>query len=501
MSGSAAWDPGDHAATSLRVVDLLSLIAAVGRGPAALPRLLGRAARLVGADRAVVAVAAGPDAPLEVRWARTGDGRRLGRRAVDLPQDRLLPAGSVQVDAGAVRAPLDLPAPRRGVLVLDGRAAGAAAGPRERELAGLVAGLVGLLVGLRLLARDAAGLRRRIAAGEPDPGPAGRPCDPPAPGPAPPRRDGFPELVGRSRALRDLVAALERLRTERAPVLIQGESGTGKELVARALHRGGPRARAGFVAVNCAAFPEHLLEKELFGARRGAFTGATDDADGVFALAHGGTLLLDEVGDMPLAMQAKLLRVLETGEVRPLGAPRGRRVDVRVLAATHRDLRARVAEGLFRADLFYRLAVVVVRVPPLRERAEDVPLLAARFLAERGDDPPRRLSEGARELLRRRAWPGNVRELKNALERACAFGGRVLTVSDFGFLAGELEPPGPAPDPRAPVLPLDEVARREVRRALARSGGNVRAAARLLGVHPSTLYRRLKRRAGPARTR
>ena len=227
-------------------------------------------------------------------------------------------------------------------------------------------------------------------------------------------------LVGTSVAMRNLRAAVARLATQELPILIRGESGTGKELVARALHETGVRRGQPFVALNCGAIPESLIDSELFGHAKGAFTGAMAERAGVFVEADGGTLFLDEIGDMPLAVQARLLRVLQEGEVRPLGSTGVRKVNVRVIAATHVDLAKAVDQGRFRLDLLYRLDVVTVAVPPLRDRIDDVPLLAAHFLRKHGGAGAPTIDGEALELMNQYAWPGNVRELENALMHAIA---------------------------------------------------------------------------------
>jgi len=315
----------------------------------------------------------------------------------------------------------------------------------------------------------------------------------------------YHDLVGASAAMRAVYRLVERAAPTRATVLVTGESGTGKELVARALHAASPRARRAFVALNCAALPAELAEAELFGHVKGAFTGAVQDRAGLFEAADGGTLFLDEIGDMPLALQAKLLRVLETGEVTRVGATRAQTVDVRVVAATHRALDALVAEGRYRDDLRYRLAVLAVHLPPLRERREDVPALAAHFLAhfaERHGVPPKPLGDDARRALLAHDWPGNVRELRNALERA-------LLLADSPAIAAADLPPevrgsaAPLRPAEAAVadLPFVEARRRAIDAfdraflvaALERHGGNLSAAARALGVHRQSLQKLLAR--------
>ena len=312
-------------------------------------------------------------------------------------------------------------------------------------------------------------------------------------------------LLGSSAAMQRLRAAIERAAPTDATVLITGENGTGKDLVARALHEGSTRARAEFVRVNCAAIPAELLESELFGHERGAFSGAVNSRRGRFELAHRGTLLLDEIGDMPPSLQAKLLRVLEDGEITRLGAERSRRVDVRLLASTNRDLPARIDADLFREDLYYRLAVLPLHVPPLREREDDVALLAstflARFCAEHGRQAAS-LDAGALERLRTHAWPGNVRELRNLMERlvilapATSFG-----AADIEALLRPSSSIGTRPLDRsaddAPALPLaallEAYERDQIEESLRRASGNVAAAARRLGVDRANLHRKMRR--------
>ena len=315
-----------------------------------------------------------------------------------------------------------------------------------------------------------------------------------------------PLLVGESAAMRRLQAAVDRLASHDVAVLIQGESGTGKELVARALHAGSARTRA-FLAINCSAIPETLIDSELFGHARGAFTGATTDRDGVFVEADGGSLFLDEIGDMPLHVQARLLRVLQEGEVRPVGSAEVRRVDVRVIAATHVDLRAAVDAGRFREDLFYRLNVVALRVPPLRERRDDIPLLAAHFLRKHCGAAAPTLSPDALDVLVADPWPGNVRELENALLHAIAFHhGDVIGRASLPAQIGARSSTGGAPADAAPpdpahLLPLSE-AKRQVNatfersylmKVLERARGSVSEAARLAGIDRTNLRRLLKR--------
>ena len=310
------------------------------------------------------------------------------------------------------------------------------------------------------------------------------------------------QLVGESPAIRSLQQLISRVGPTSSSVLIQGESGTGKELVARALHLQSSRAERAFTALNCAAIPESLLESELFGHRAGAFTDARTQRKGLFQQTDGGTLFLDEIGDLPLGMQAKLLRVLQERTVRPVGADADVPIDVRVIAATHRDLETLVAEGRFREDLLFRLDVINIEVPPLRERGRDVLLLAQTFLtrlARQMDRPAPTLSPEAARVLLDHGWPGNVRELQNSMERAIVLcEGEEIHVAD---LPPKLRrspspnlPSGPpkATDPEA-MLPLEEVEKRYILQVLHAVGGRRAEAARILQVDRKTLYRKLER--------
>ncbi len=302
-----------------------------------------------------------------------------------------------------------------------------------------------------------------------------------------------PGIVAESEAMRAALDVIAKVAPHRTTVLLTGPSGTGKEVLARELHRQSPRAAAPFVAVNCAAIPEALLESELFGHVRGAFTGAVRDHPGLFEQAAGGTLFLDEIGDLPTGLQAKLLRALQDGEVRRVGDRAPRRVDARVVAATGRDLEEDVREGRFREDLFYRLNVVSLHLPPLAERPEDIPALVrsllARHAARLGRPEPAIEPDAVRALLDYR-WPGNVRELENALERA-------LVLARAGVIGRDDLPPAVRAGAAAEDLTLqrqvDTAEAEAIRGALARVGGNRRQAASLLGVSVRTLFYRLKR--------
>ncbi len=300
-----------------------------------------------------------------------------------------------------------------------------------------------------------------------------------------------PELVGNSLKMRALVRTIHSLRRNESHVLIIGESGTGKELVARAVHAASPRAAGELVPVDCGALPETIIESELFGHEKGAFTGAVG-APGLFRMADGGTLFLDEIGEVPPGVQAKLLRALQHKEVRPVGASFTVPVDLRVVAATHRDLATLVAEGRFRADLFYRLNVVRIEVPPLRERREDIPLLVHHFLDMHGSRAPvDGIEDEALALLVAHDWPGNVRELENAMESALALApGPKLRAADLRVARRVPIPVGSAAlDELALSLEAYECCALE--RALRENGGDAKAAARRLGIGRSTFYRKL----------
>jgi DNA-binding NtrC family response regulator len=320
------------------------------------------------------------------------------------------------------------------------------------------------------------------------------------------RRLEFCGMIGRGPAMQELFGMIRRLAPHVRTALISGETGTGKELVARALHKTGPRRERRFVTVNCSAVVETLFESELFGHMRGAFTGATDNKPGLFEAADGGTLFLDEIGELPLSVQAKLLRVLELGEVHRVGSLEPRRVSVHVIAATNRDLRAEVAAGRFRSDLYYRLNVVEVKLPTLRDRREDIAYLTAAFVrdtSERLQKPILGVTPGAERQLSAAQWEGNVRELRNVIERACILADgdfiteRELTQSMPGSPVPGLTRPASAFAP-VQAQPADadllvNVERDHIQRALVRAGGNKKAAAKMLGVSRRALYRRLER--------
>ena len=305
--------------------------------------------------------------------------------------------------------------------------------------------------------------------------------------------DTYGIVVGRSPAMVEVYKTVARVAPSRSTVLIEGESGTGKELIAAALHRHSGRAAGRFVAVDCGSLTDTLLESELFGYVRGAFTGAVGEKKGLFEEASGGTIFLDEIGDIGAPMQAKLLRVLQEYEIKRVGGQEWIKVDVRVVAATNRNLEQLVQRGSFREDLFYRLKVVTITLPPLRERREDIPLLAEHFLrryAERNDKHISHLTDDAMVLLMDYPWPGNIRELEHCIERAVALAsGTVLTPED---LAPELRSTLEATLHRGTPT-LEEVKRRYLEHVLAETGGNISRAATILGVDRRSLYRMLRR--------
>jgi DNA-binding NtrC family response regulator len=303
-------------------------------------------------------------------------------------------------------------------------------------------------------------------------------------------------LVGDGPAMQRVLATVDRVASLPTHVLITGESGTGKDLVARAIHSRGGRSKAPFVPINCAAIPEALLESELFGHVKGAFTGATEHKEGLLRTAGDGTVFFDELGDMPLLLQAKLLRAIESREIQPVGSTRRVQMQARVVAATHRDLRTEAQAGRFREDLYYRLAVVEIHVPPLRERREDIAPLVTHFVeryAREFGRPVRGVAHDALQLLAGHEWRGNVRELSNAIERA------VIFASGEQITAADLPDPVQAATPRAPLTTdspdlreaVAEFERQHILRVIEQCDGNKRKAARLLGLGVTSLYRKL----------
>ncbi|MBE7452611.1 MAG: sigma-54-dependent Fis family transcriptional regulator [Kofleriaceae bacterium] len=311
------------------------------------------------------------------------------------------------------------------------------------------------------------------------------------------RQFGFENVIARSEAMKEVLGLVGRIATSTASVLITGESGTGKELIARAIHYNSPRTKAPFVAVNLAAVPETLIESELFGHKRGAFTDARTDRIGLFAEADTGSIFLDEIGELALPLQAKLLRVLQEHELRPLGSTKTQRIDVRVIAATNRNLESMLADGSFREDLYYRLNVIQVDLPPLRSRPEDVIPLAEHFLAGVGQrqDPPRRfrIAPEAQQLLLAYAWPGNVRELHNVLERGVALArGDELRADDLPGHVRERKPGDFLAAAVARRMTMADLEREYIERVLEDEGGNKTRAAQRLGLDRKTLYRKLE---------
>jgi two-component system, NtrC family, response regulator AtoC len=312
---------------------------------------------------------------------------------------------------------------------------------------------------------------------------------------------GEPGIVAESPAMKEVLRVVGKVAPAKTTVLITGESGTGKELVARAVHELSPRKGGPFVAVNCGAIPDQLIESELFGHAKGAFTGAQSAKRGLFEEADSGTLLLDEIGELPLQLQPTLLRALQEGEIRRVGDARNIKVDVRVLAATNRDLSQEVSQGKFREDLFYRLNVVAVKLPPLRERPEELPLLAERFVAQHASRlgiQRKNLSPDALSLLQEWRWPGNVRELENALERALVLseGDEIEPDALPDEIRGARKPSGPPPTPQEGDLSVKRAQRALeadlIRRALERTGGNRSRAAELLELSPRALLYKIR---------
>jgi transcriptional regulator with GAF, ATPase, and Fis domain len=302
-------------------------------------------------------------------------------------------------------------------------------------------------------------------------------------------------IIGQSAALRAVLRKVHQVSSVETTVLLTGETGTGKELIARAVHDGSPRKSRPLIKINCGAIPEGIIESEPFGHERGAFTGAIQQRIGRFELADKGTLFMDEVGELPLETQVKLLRVLQEQEFERVGSTKPIRVDVRLLSATNRDLQAEVAEGRFRADLFYRLNVFPIRIPPLRERADDIPILVDYFLAQfqrKFAKSLKRVDDKGMEQLQRYSWPGNIRELQNVLERACVLAtGPVVSLGD-----GLRSTVAASPNLTPPVMTLEESERAHIKRALERAKGKVhgsQGAAALLGINPSTLRSRMEK--------
>ena len=511
-----------------------------------LVRLMELALELTGAERAMIRLDGGRD--------DDGDGegpRELFSTAEPFPtSERLLEGvlrtGQVTWTANAAEdprfaerdsvlahrlrsvlcAPLRLGDRVEGVLYVDNPFLDAAFGPREMTMLEALASLVALIAQGARLGGENRDLRAEVARMEEmgPPAPAARPEPAVAPGAILPPgsvalqrgqlKHAYEEIVGQHPALVLALQTVDHIVDTEIPVYIHGESGTGKELFARAVHFNGARAERPFLALNCAAVPEQLMESELFGHTRGAFTGATADRKGLFEMADGGTLFLDEVADMSPAMQARLLRVLQEGEVRRVGSARTTYVDVRILAASHRDLVALVETQDFRQDVYFRLCAITVTIPSLRERSEDIPLLLQAFLddeaQERGAAPPQ-VDPRVVELLSELEWPGNVRQLRNVVRTAWALGsGRAITCAEVAMALGRPElasgpsttaapaagpapPAWEAPSPASFARSKEEQDRESILSALRQTGGNKVAAAKMLGISRRTLYRKLER--------
>jgi DNA-binding NtrC family response regulator len=310
------------------------------------------------------------------------------------------------------------------------------------------------------------------------------------------KKYSFGNLVGNSEAMVEVYKTIEKIKDSRATILILGETGTGKELVARAIHFNSTRSEKPFLPVNCAALAETLLESELFGYVKGAFTGAARDKQGVFEVAHGGTVFLDEIGDISPRLQQILLRVLENGEIQPVGSTTRRKVDVRVVAATNRELEGMVKQGTFRADLYYRLNVISLELPPLRMRTEDIAMLAGHFLRKYAGKNEKTINDISRDVLRlleRHEWPGNVRELENVIERATLLeASREITPESLPESIRNA-PGTPPVNPDEDLKTLEEVGRTYIETVLKKTGGNKARASEILGINRTSLWRMMQR--------
>lgn len=308
-------------------------------------------------------------------------------------------------------------------------------------------------------------------------------------------KNGFGSIVGRSPEMERIYRIIAKAAQSTHPVLIQGESGTGKEMVARAIHFSGPFRDKPFIPVDCGSLVPTLIESELFGYVRGAFTGAVRAKDGLLAIAQGGTVFLDEVGELPVDLQAKLLRAIQEKEIRPVGSTRRVPINVRILAATNRDLEGAVADGTFRRDLYFRLNVLTLRIPPLRERKQDIPLLVSHFLEQmsHAGGPPRTLSEEALKALVAYDWPGNVRELENSLDRACAMSsGPILHIADLPTPIQNSQVRVPTLGGGLRIIPIADLEKQAILSTIDQLNGDKLMAAKLLGIGKTTLYRKLK---------
>lgn len=308
-------------------------------------------------------------------------------------------------------------------------------------------------------------------------------------------KQGFGSIIGRAPEMERLYRIIAKAAQSSHPVLILGESGTGKELVARSIHFSGSFQDKPFIPVDCGSLVPTLIESELFGYVKGAFTGAQQSKDGLLAIAEGGTVFLDEIGELPVDLQAKLLRAIQEKEIRPVGSTKRVPINVRILAATNRDLEQAVAQGSFRRDLYFRLNVLSLRIPPLRERRQDIPVLIEHFLERlnRSSEQPHTVSDAAMKCMLAYDWPGNVRQLENCLERACALGtGPELQVADLPSSITEVSRGTTGPAAGSKILPMAEVERQTILGAIQQLNGDKLLAARLLGIGKTTLYRKLK---------
>jgi DNA-binding NtrC family response regulator len=309
-------------------------------------------------------------------------------------------------------------------------------------------------------------------------------------------KHGFGNIIGRAPDMEKLYRIIAKAAQSTHPVLILGESGTGKELVARSIHFSGPHREKPFIPVDCGSLVPTLIESELFGYIKGAFTGANHSKEGLLAIAEGGTVFLDEVGELPVDLQAKLLRAIQEKEIRPVGSTRRIPINVRILAATNKELEQAVAQGTFRRDLYFRLNVLTLRIPPLRERRQDIPLLAQHFLdrVNRDGQPKRELNDEALKAMLAYDWPGNVRELENCLDRACALAtSSVLSMVDLPSSITAVQGPLTADgNGEAKIIPIAELEKRTILNTIEQLNGDKLMAARLLGIGKTTLYRKLK---------
>jgi transcriptional regulator with GAF, ATPase, and Fis domain len=490
-----------------QVLDTLVLWTGVERGLLLLPapggRLVARAARNL--------------ARRDISGEQLALSHTIARRAIEtgdavVATDAFSTLGDLHASVHALRlrsvlaVPLLARGETLGVVYLDDRSRKGAFGPRELAWVRVVASQAAMAIAdardavlLRRAARRADRARARIEAllGEREAELDVTRTQLALVQGAPPTRYRYDEIAGRSEPMRQLLRLVDRVTASDVPVLVLGESGTGKELVARAIHANGPRGRRPFVSENCASVPETLLESTLFGHVRGAFTGASSTRAGLFDIADGGTLFLDEIGEMPLSMQAKLLRVLQDGEVRAVGGERARKVDVRVIGATHRNLASMVAAGTFREDLFYRLNVVTLRVPALRERPDDIPLLVDYFVKKHAAGADVRVTRAAVAKLAAFPWPGNVRQLENEVRRALVLGDGAIDLTE---LSADVLRGGPAAvrggglDLRSRVDALESEL---VFEALAKTRGNQTRAAQLLGLSRFGLQKMMKRLGVP----